>query len=205
MDLEGSPPSLGSSRTMGGILRGKAFGNALNHADFPRVDLGDGFLAGSAQVHYKVFAYLVYNDPVKLSVIPDSSLPANTIFRVSTVPPLESGVVLKKVANRLDTVAGMYSLCVLLLIAYCFCFLILFRLSSAFQTALPCLQVLLTPLQLMFLDRCLTMPYLNLVLNLCLIVHYLSLILILVLILLWMSLYHLALDVLLMRNCLVDS
>ena len=107
MDLEGSPPALGSSRTMGGIFRGKALGNALNHADFPRLGSGDSFFAGSAQVNYKVFAYLVYNDPVKLSVIPDSSLPANTIFPVLTVPPLESGVVLKKVANRLDSVTGM--------------------------------------------------------------------------------------------------
>ena len=107
MDLEGSPPALGSSCTMGGIFRGKALGNALNHADFPRLGSGDSFFAGSAQVNYKVFAYLVYNDPVKLSVIPDSSLPANTIFPVLTVPPLESGVVLKKVANRLDSVTGL--------------------------------------------------------------------------------------------------
>ena len=36
-----SPPQLplqGSSRTMGGILRGRAFGNALNHADFSYED-----------------------------------------------------------------------------------------------------------------------------------------------------------------------
>ena len=106
MDVEGSPLALGSSRTVGGIFRGKAFGNALNHADFPRLGSADSFLEGNAQVNYKVFAYLVYNDPVKLSVIPDPSLPANTIFRVLTVPPLESGVVLKKVANRLDSVTG---------------------------------------------------------------------------------------------------
>jgi len=107
MELEGSPPVLGSSHTVGGIFHGKALGNALNHADFPRVSLGYSVFAGNAQVDYKIFTYLVYDDPVKLSVIPDSSVPANTIIHVSTVPPLESGVVLKKVANRLDSVTGM--------------------------------------------------------------------------------------------------
>jgi hypothetical protein len=106
MDLEGSPPALGSSRTTGGLLRGRALGNALNHADFPKVHSGDDFFTGSSEVDYKIFAYLVYNDPVKISVIPDPLLPANTIFRLSTLPPLEAGVVLKKVANRLESVKG---------------------------------------------------------------------------------------------------
>ena len=88
MDVEGSPLALGSSRTTGGFLSGRALGNALNHADFPKLGSGDVFSAGSAQVNYKVHAYLVYNDPVKFNVIPDSALPANTIFRISTIPPL---------------------------------------------------------------------------------------------------------------------
>ena len=58
---------------------------------------------------YKIFAYLVYKDPVELNVIPDPLLPANTIFHISTVPPLESGVVLKKVANQLESVKGGWS------------------------------------------------------------------------------------------------
>jgi len=109
MDLEGSPPALGSSRTTGAIFHGKALGNVLNHADYPKACSGDIFFAGSAQVDYKVFAYLVYSDPVKFNVIPDPSLPANTIFRISTVPPLESVVVLNKVASRLDSVTGVSS------------------------------------------------------------------------------------------------
>ncbi|EDR02211.1 uncharacterized protein LACBIDRAFT_332556 [Laccaria bicolor S238N-H82] len=171
MDVEGSPPALGSSRTMGGILRGKALGNALNHADFPRLDSGDHFFAESAQVNYKVFAYLVYSDPVKLSVIPDPSLPANTIFHVLTIPPLESAVVLKKVANRLESVKEGHVF-------------VQSNLSGAWQWNLlgryehaladneslesnendEChiLFVLLTPLRLMFLVHRLTMPYLNL-------------------------------------------
>jgi len=91
----------------GGYFLWQGNGKCLESCRFPRVSLGDSVFAGNAQVDYKIFAYLVYDDPVKLSVIPDSSIPANTIFHVSTVPPLESGVVLKKVANRLDSVTGM--------------------------------------------------------------------------------------------------
>ena len=49
---------------------------------------------------------VLYKDPVELNVIPDPLLPANTIFCISTLPPLESGVVLKKVANWLESVKG---------------------------------------------------------------------------------------------------
>jgi hypothetical protein len=74
--------------------------------DFKTLHSSDIFLAESAEVDYKAFAYLVYSDPVKFNVIPDPSLPANMIFHVSTVPPLESVLVLAKVANWLDSVAG---------------------------------------------------------------------------------------------------
>ena len=106
MDVDGSPPALGSSRTTGGFLHGSALGNALNHADFPKASSGDVFYAGSAQVNYKIYAYLVYSNPVKFNVIPDPALPA-TIFHISTIPPLESILVLKKVANQLDSVTGV--------------------------------------------------------------------------------------------------
>ena len=83
-------------------------GNALNHANFPEASSGDVFYAGSAQVKYKIYAYLVYRDLDKrINVIPDPALPATTIFRISTIPPLESILVLKKVANRLDSVTGV--------------------------------------------------------------------------------------------------
>ena len=88
MDLGGSPPALGSSCTVGGLLCGKAFGNVLNHADFPKVHSSNNLFAGSALVDYKVFAYLIYDDPVKLNVIPDSSLPVNTVFHSLLFPLL---------------------------------------------------------------------------------------------------------------------
>lgn len=100
-------PAFGSSCSTGGIFRGKALGNTLNHADFPSATSGDDFFAGNAPVAYKVFAYIIYGDPVKFNVTPDASLHPNTTFRVSTVPPLESGVVLKKVSSRLESVISM--------------------------------------------------------------------------------------------------
>ena len=69
---------------------------------FPKVYSGNILLAGSDLVNYKFFAYLVYDDPVKLNVIPNSSLHDNTVFCVSTVPPLEPAV-----ATWLDSVTGM--------------------------------------------------------------------------------------------------
>ena len=107
MDVHGSPPALGSSCTTGGFLRGRALGNALNYADFPKFRSGDVFYAGSAQVNYKIYAYLVYSDPVNLNDIPDPALLANTIFHINTIPPLESILVLKKVADWIDSVTCM--------------------------------------------------------------------------------------------------
>ena len=100
-------PAFGSSRSTGGILCGKALGNTFNHADFPSATSGDDFFAGNAPVAYKVFTYIIYCDPVKFNVTPDPSLNPNTTFCVSTVPPLESGVVLKKVSSRLESVTSM--------------------------------------------------------------------------------------------------
>ena len=100
-------PAFGSSRSTGGVLRGKALGNTFNHADFPSATSGDDFFAGNAPVAYKVFTYIIYCDPVKFNVTPDPSLNPNTTFHVSTVPPLESGVVLKKVSSRFKSVISM--------------------------------------------------------------------------------------------------
>ena len=107
MDLEGSPPALGSSsHTTGGFLHRRALGNILNDAHFPKVHSGECFYTSNSQVDYKIFAYLVYKDSVQLNVIPDPLLPPNTIFHISTFPLLESVVVLKKVANQLESVTG---------------------------------------------------------------------------------------------------
>ncbi len=105
LDLEEIPPPLGSSSATGGILRGQAYGNVLNHADFPK--LNDASFKSTAQVDYTILAYLVYNDPVKINATPDASLRPNTWFHILTVPPLDPAIVLKKVAERLDSVSSM--------------------------------------------------------------------------------------------------
>lgn len=99
-----SPPPMGSSRSTGGVLRGKAYGNVLNHADLPKLR----FSTGNPQVMIKVFAYLVYNDPVSVSVVPDPSVRPNVSFVVSTIPPLDCALVLKKIADRLEAVTCKY-------------------------------------------------------------------------------------------------
>ncbi len=101
-----SPPLLGSSRTTGGILRGRALGNALNYADFRKTSEDDS-LAGPAQITFNIMVYIVYGDPIRFNVTPDDSARPTTFFKVTTVPPLESAIVLQKVVDRLETVTGM--------------------------------------------------------------------------------------------------
>lgn len=98
-----SPPAMGSSRSTGGILRGRAYGNTLNHADFPTIT--NIPQAGNQQVVFKVFAYLIYSDPVTVDVVPDPSIRHNVSFTVSTIPPLDCAFVLKRIADRLDSVS----------------------------------------------------------------------------------------------------
>lgn len=98
-----SPPAMGSSRSTGGILRGRAYGNTLNHADFPTIT--NIPQAGNQQVVFKVFAYLIYSDPVTVDVVPDPSIRHNVSFTVSTIPPLDCALVLKQIADRLDAVS----------------------------------------------------------------------------------------------------
>ena len=97
-----SPLAMGASRSTGGILCGKAYGNTLNHADFSKII--DTSHAGPQQVAIKVFTYLIYCDPVTVDVIPDPSVCHNVSFIVSTIPPLDCALVLKKIADCLDTV-----------------------------------------------------------------------------------------------------
>jgi hypothetical protein len=97
-----SPPAMGSSCSTGGILRGRAYGNNLNHADFPKIT--DIPPAVNQQVMFKIFAYLIYRDPVTVDVVPDPSLRHNVSFIVTTIPPLDCALVLNKIADRLDSV-----------------------------------------------------------------------------------------------------
>ena len=97
-----SPPAMGSSHSTGGILCGRAYGNNLNHADFPKIT--DIPPPVNQQVMFKIFAYLIYHDPVTVDVVPDPSLHHNVSFTLSTIPPLDCALVLNKIAAHLDSV-----------------------------------------------------------------------------------------------------
>jgi hypothetical protein len=69
---------------------------------FQRPPLARIFFTGNAPVAYKIFSYLVYSDLVKFNVTPDASLYPNLAFCLSTLLPLESAIVLKKVSCQSD-------------------------------------------------------------------------------------------------------
>jgi len=132
MDLEEISPPQRSSCATGGYLRGQAYGNVLNHADFPKFHSDSAPLMESAQVDYMIYAYLVYNDPVKIDATPDPSLKPNTWFHVLSVPLLDSSVVLKKVAERLDSVTSMYIYIYMIMILLIVLKLLMFLYSQKF-------------------------------------------------------------------------
>lgn len=92
-----SPPAMGASHSTGRIFHANAYGNKPNHADFPKIT--DIPQAGNQQVLFKVFAYLVYGDPITIDVMPDPSIHHNVSFTVFTVPPLDCALVLKQKAD----------------------------------------------------------------------------------------------------------
>jgi hypothetical protein len=78
-----SPVSLqGASCTTGGIFRGNAYGNKLNHADFePEDDLGVHMLI-KPKLTFKIFVYVQYGDVLELNRVPDfnSQFPITVFF-----------------------------------------------------------------------------------------------------------------------------
>ena len=64
-----SPPKYGSSRTSGGLFRGRAVGNSLNAADYSNRDNSD--YIGPVPGH--ILLYLSQDDPA--SVVPESLTP----------------------------------------------------------------------------------------------------------------------------------
>jgi len=62
------------------------YGNVLNHADFPKLQFSTDIpQARNPQVTIKVFAYLVYNDPVSVNVVLDPCVHPNVSFAVSMI------------------------------------------------------------------------------------------------------------------------
>jgi len=93
------PPRLeGASRTSGGILRGKAFGNVFNHAD-----LSDIFQDSMGAIKGRVFVYLSNHDPASFDF--ETSRPS-FFFKhdvTATVSPL-----LQEMGRRYEPVASKF-------------------------------------------------------------------------------------------------
>ena len=85
-----SPPHLhGSSRVMGGILRGRALGNTFNAADFQDVEDVLHPMPG------KVFVYSSNQDPANLSI---QTMKPSAFIKHDVTPSIQP--VLSKVAEK---------------------------------------------------------------------------------------------------------
>jgi hypothetical protein len=101
----GHPIALqGASRTTGGIFRGKALGNHLNHADFEHDD-PDAIMLIKPKLTFKVFVYVEYGDVLAMSRVPDfdSQIPI-TVFFLSDTSPFAQPL-LKKAAQYHDSIS----------------------------------------------------------------------------------------------------
>ena len=92
-----SPPKYGSSRTSGGLFRGRAVGNSLNAADYSNRDNSD--YIGPVPGH--ILLYLSQDDPA--SVVPESLIPyARLSYDYSPKTPITP--VLEKIARKYSPV-----------------------------------------------------------------------------------------------------
>jgi hypothetical protein len=70
----GTPPSLnlqGSSHTTGGILRGNASGNRLNHAKFDFEDHPSIEMQIQSRLTFKIFIYVEYGNVLVINRVPN--------------------------------------------------------------------------------------------------------------------------------------
>ena len=89
-----SPPKYGSSRTLGGLFRGRAVGNSLNAADYSNCDY-----IGPVPGH--ILLYLSQDDPA--SVVPESlTLYARLSYDYS--PKMPIAPMLEKIARKYSPV-----------------------------------------------------------------------------------------------------
>jgi hypothetical protein len=104
-----SPVSLqGASRTIGGIFRGNAYGNRLNHADFDHEDQATtsaSHMLIKPKLTFKVFVYVQYGDVLAINRVPDfdSQFPI-TVFFLNEISLLAKPL-LKKAAQYHDSIS----------------------------------------------------------------------------------------------------
>ena len=112
-----SPVSLqGASRTTGGIFRGNAYGNNLNHADFEHEDDLDACVLIKPKLTFKIFVYVQYGDVLVINRVPDfdAQVPITVFFLNGT--SLLAKPLLEKAAQYHDSISRKP--CYYLLIKY---------------------------------------------------------------------------------------
>lgn len=99
-----SPVSLkGASRTSGGIFRGNAYGNRLNHADFE--DDPGVYMLIKPKLTFKIFVYVQYGDVLAINRVPDFDIQFPiTVFFLNEISLLAKPL-LKKAAQYHDSIS----------------------------------------------------------------------------------------------------
>ena len=108
-----SPPALnlqGSSHTVGGIIRGNAYGNKPNHADLALEDGSSAHMLTKSRMSFKIFVYVEFGDVLAINRVPDfeSQIPI-TVFMLQGTSLLTKPL-LKRAVQFHASISGKYCL-----------------------------------------------------------------------------------------------
>ena len=105
IDMDSPPDLQGASRMTGGIFRGKAYGNVINHADFPDL-AADAVPTMESKLSFKILAHVEYGDAFSVNLAPDFivQLPISVFFLTGT--SLLAQLILKKLAQLHDKITS---------------------------------------------------------------------------------------------------
>ena len=105
VDMDSPPDLQGASCMTGGIFQGKAYGNVINHADFPDL-AADGVPTMESKLSFKILAHVEYGDAFSVNLAPDFivQLPISVFFLTGT--SLLAQLILKKMAQLHDKITS---------------------------------------------------------------------------------------------------
>jgi len=105
IDMDSPPDLQGASRMTGGIFRGKAYGNVINHADFPDL-AADAVPTMESKLSFKILAHVEYGDAFSVNLAPDFivQLPISVFFLTGT--NLLAQLILKNMAQLHDKITS---------------------------------------------------------------------------------------------------
>ena len=110
VEMEDPIAPQGASHMTGGILRGNAYGNSLNHADFEHEDDSGAYMFIKPTLTFKVFVYVEYGDVLEINKVPDfdPQFPI-TVFLLNDMSLLAK-LLLKKSMQYHDSIPCKYCL-----------------------------------------------------------------------------------------------